>query len=98
MMPQKIVGHPVICEEDEDDIRCYENRKVEITGESISEVIRKVLKAYYDADLIIIRVGSECIGYYNPMKNTLNVRADFTNVIGDWEFDEVNSWWEPMDC
>jgi hypothetical protein len=46
MMPQKIVGHPVICEEDEDDFKCYENRKVEITGGSISEVIRKVHSQY----------------------------------------------------
>jgi len=94
-----IVGYPVFCEEDEDDFKCYENRKVELTGDNISEVIRKALKAYYDdVDLITFRVGSECIGYYNPWRNTLSIRVDFTNVVGDWEFDEINTLLEPINC
>jgi predicted signal transduction protein with EAL and GGDEF domain len=95
----QVIGYPVFCEEDEDDFKCYENRKVEITGDNISEVIRKTLKAYYDTDLITFRVGGECIGYYIPLKNTLNIRVDFTNYIGDgWEYSEVNTLLEPIDC
>jgi len=93
----QVIGYPIFCEEDEDEFVCYRSPRV-VMGGSVSEVVRRVLSAFDEVDHIILKVGSECIGYYSAPRNALSIRAGFANVIGDgWEYSEVNTQWVP-DC
>jgi hypothetical protein len=93
-----VVGYLLACDDydyDEYYDPCIAVGKIE--ARTIGEVVRKSRDAEYPFEYIMFKIGDECIGLYYPERNVLEVRVDAVDYVGDWEFREVFTWWEPRD-
>ncbi len=96
----RVVGYLVSC----DDYGNYDDPYYDpciavgkIEAGSIGEVIRRSKDVGEFFEYIVFKLNNECIGLYYPEDNVLEVRVDAVDYIGDWEFREVFTWWEPRD-
>jgi len=96
----RIVGYLATCDDawDYDDPYydpCIAVGRIE--AGAIGEVIRRSKDVGEFFEYIVFKMNNECIGLYYPEDNVLEVRVDAVDYIGDWEFREVFTWWEPRD-
>jgi len=82
-MGSTIKGYVVTCDTCKSGESCPCLITSLVMGDAISEVISKALSTGEHIDRIVLEVGGEFIGYYDPATNALYLRADALDLVGD---------------
>jgi len=82
-------GYMVSCHECKSGESCPCIITGEVVGSTIDEVIKEALGSGEEIDRIVLVVGNEYIGYYDPVGNVLSVRIDALGLVGDGVYNLV---------